>query len=216
MNISNDYRNTDKCPKLSNVSFGKRNLEERIRLKHKKAVIMFNFVSDKSTEYYEDFKKIYNYKCAYCGVDVRFIGSRLMEVDHFINESSFEDSTDGRAEAGKVSNLVFSCYPCNRGKGKFHIKSNYRNVLNPDDNSIAAIFNRDDMYNIYVDNNYANDEFVQQLFARLSLSTEARRIDYLLIEMQNLVLQLQCSNKEVANNLEICMNKLQQKRNLCR
>lgn len=210
---SKDYRNTDKCLSLSDVAGKKNSLDQRIRKEHKKAKIMYNLIKDKQGDYFNDFAQIYNYKCAYCGASIKFIDFRLFEVDHFVCESSFSDDTNGRIEAGKVNNLAFSCYSCNRGKGSLPIKTDYQVILNPDDNSIANVFSRDEKYYINVNDCYLENSFIQLFYDKLLLGSESRRLDFLLLEMDNLIAQLQVNNQKLADKLEQCKGRLLQKKN---
>lgn len=212
MSVNRDYRNTDMCPSFFEVDIKKKELERRIREKHKKVKIIYYRVNVKKDEYFRNFAEIYNYKCAYCGAVLKFTDIRLFEIDHFICESAFQDNTDGRSEAGKIENLVFSCYSCNRGKGNLHIKDGYLTQLNPDDNSIANIFDRDEAYYIEINDAYSKDVFIQLFYDKLLLGSEARRLDYLLLEMENLKNRLKNSNKELADKLEQCMFTLLQKK----
>ncbi len=213
MGISTDYRNTDQCPSLAEVAAKKNKLEKIIRKKHKKTKIIYNQINDKQGEYFIEFASIYNYKCAYCGAALKFTDIRLFEIDHFICESAFSDDTEGRIEAGKVQNLAFSCYSCNRGKGSLHIKVNYQPKLNPDDNSIANVFFRDEEYYIKIHNDYSEDISIQVFYEKLLLGSESRRLDYLLLEMDNLIAYLQNSNQALSNKLEQCKSRLLQKKN---
>ena len=140
MGASADYRNTEHCPVLMDVAIRKSVLEEKIKSEHKRISIFYNKVKDKNGEYFKSFAKIYHGKCAYCGASIKFTDIRLFEVDHYICESAFSKDTDGRAAAGRLGNLIFSCYSCNRGKGALHITDKYLPLLNPDDNSIARFF----------------------------------------------------------------------------
>lgn len=211
--ISMDYRNTDKCVSLSEVVIKKNRLDQKIRKKHKKTKIMYNRINDKQGEYFKEFAEIYNYKCAYCGAALKFTDVRLFEIDHFICESAFSNNTTGRTEAGKVENLAFSCYSCNRGKGQLHIDADHQPILNPDDNSIAAVFSRDEDYYIKINTDYSEDKSIQVFYEKLLLGSEARRLDFLLLEMDNLIEQLRVKNQELANKLEQCKGRLMQKKN---
>jgi len=213
MGIKKDYRNTDKCPSLSDVETKKNILNQKIREKHPRTKILYNLIKNKQGEYFKEFAEIYNHKCAYCGAVLKFTDIRLFEVDHFICESSFPNDTNGRATAGKVENLVFSCYSCNRGKSRLYVELGYQATINPDDNSIATVFSRDEEYYIKISNDSCKDSFVQLFYEKLRLGSEARRIDFLLLEMDNLVAQLLDSNKELAEKIEQCKSKLLQKKN---
>ena len=116
--ITNDYRNTEYCPALENVENKKKALEEKIKLAHPRQKIMYNKIHNRSSIFNKEFCSIYNYKCAYCGVSMDILPVTLFEVDHFVAESLFDD----KEKAGKVKNLVLSCYQCNRNKKEFEIE----------------------------------------------------------------------------------------------
>ena len=213
MEINTDYRNTDQCLTLTDVRAKKNALEKRIRECHKKTKIIYNRINDKHDTYYKEFAAIYNYKCAYCGTSLKFTDIRLFEIDHYICESAFSKDTAGRSEAGRIENLIFSCFSCNRGKGQLHIQDAYVPILNPDDNSISDVFFRDDKYYIKIRNEYSSDEFIKLFYEELMLGSEFRRLDFLLLEMDNFVKKMQPSNREMTQKLEQCMNKLMQKKN---
>lgn len=206
-----DYRNTDTCPVLTDVALKKSALEGKIRKDHKRAKIMYNYVHDKRAAYFKAFSEIYNSKCAYCGVLIGIIDIRMFEVDHFVCEDVFSNDTTGRSEAGKVNNLVLSCYSCNRGKGKLVIDGQYKKTLNPDDNAIAKVFMRDDNYYIKIQSVYAGDHIIADFYERLLLGSEFRRLDYLLLEINNLIQRLH--DPITAQKLEQCFGKLVVKRN---
>lgn len=213
MGISADYRNTDRCPILSRVGEKKEELERKIKEEHKKVKIMYYQIKDKQKEYFLDFAKIYNFKCAYCGAALKFTGIRLFEIDHFICESVFPNDTEGRAQAGRIENLIFSCYLCNRGKSNLHIKEDCQDLLNPDDNSIADVFYRDEEYYIRINEDYSENNLIHLFYEKLLLGSETRRLDFLLLEMGNLIEELKNSNPDFANKLEQCQGRLMQKRN---
>lgn len=180
-----DYRNTTNCPVLVDVALKKCALERKIQQDHKRAKIMYNFVHDKQDVYFKPFSEIYNCKCAYCGAWIGISDIRLFEVDHFICEDAFSKDTAGRSEAGKVSNLVLACYSCNRGKGKLMIDEDHQGTLNPDDGSIAQVFDRNEDYYICIRPDYAEDQVVVDFYQKLLLGSEFRRLDYLLLEIKN-------------------------------
>lgn len=209
--INKDFRNTDACPQLVDVVLKKNNLENKIRRERKRVRIIYNSIRDKQREYFKEFAQIYNNKCAYCGASLGIIDIRLFEIDHFICEAEFTNDTVGRIEAGKAENLVFSCYLCNRGKGSLHIDEEHRIMLNPDDCSITDVFFRDADYYIRIKGGFNNDEQVRLFYDSLTLGCESRRIDYLLLEIKNLIHKQK--NTELANRLEQCMGLLLLKKN---
>lgn len=211
MEKTKDYRNTDTCPVLTDVALKKSALEDKIRKDHNRAKIMYNYVHDKRATYFKFFSEIYNSKCAYCGILIGIIDIRMFEVDHFVCEDVFSNDTTGRSEAGKVSNLVLSCYSCNRGKGKLIIDGGYKKILNPDDNSIAKVFVRDDNYYIRIQPGHAGDHVIEDFYERLLLGSEFRRLDYLLLEVEELIQRLH--NPIIVQKLEQCFSKLVVKRN---
>lgn len=213
MKTSKDYRNSSSCPSLSEVAMKKAALEKKIREKHKKVKILYDYVKDRHGDFLEEFAEIYNYKCAYCGATLKFIGPQLFEVDHFICEAAFPNNTQGRAEAGKIENLAYSCYSCNRGKSNLYIKNGYAAMLMPDDNSIAKIFVRNEQYYITINANHLDDKFIQAFYDKLFLGSEVRRLDFLLLEMDSLMIRLRSNKPELANKLEQCSIRLLQKRN---
>lgn len=208
-----DYRNADGCPVLTDVQEKKAMLEKQILQDHPHQKIMYKAIKNKNDKYFEMLVSIYNHKCAYCGARIGHTDIKLFEVDHFICESSYSKDTQGRAEAGRTSNLTFSCYSCNRGKGDFPINGKYRKLLNPDDGSIATVFTRDDLYYIRVDDTYSKDTTVQMFYKQLMLGSETRRLDYLLLEMSNLCSVTKAENPALAEKLEQCIGILLQRKN---
>lgn len=201
-----DYRNTEYCPRFENIKEKKEVLEASIKEKHKKAKIIYNHIK----KYLREFSKIYNFKCAYCGASEHFLDSRLFEVDHFICESTFSSDLAGRAEAGKLCNLVYSCYTCNRGKSDFLILNEYKNLFDPDDLYLPAIFCRCDDFSIIINQEYAENNVVKSFYESLKLEYQVRRLEHLLIEMDGLKGKMP---KEAADKLGHAISKLMQKKN---
>lgn len=179
-----DYRNTGYCPVLNNVEEQKQILEEEIKSAFPRTKIIYNKVRDRDGLYLKKFAKIYNGKCAYCGVMCGLLPVESFEVDHFLNEASFPDTTEGRSEAGKMINLIWSCISCNRGKRAITIKSPYDVLLNVDNGNIATVFKRDKDYYIRICDTYQDDEFIQQFYEELHLGYETRRLDYLGLQLE--------------------------------
>lgn len=180
--ITDDYRNTEYCPKLENVEKKKKTLEEKIKKAHPRQKIMYNKIHKRNTDFHTEFCHIYNCKCAYCGASMDVLPAVLFEVDHFVAESTIAD----KVKAGETKNLVLSCYQCNRNKKEFEIKGEYIEILNTDSGKIADVFLRTDDYYIRIKDDYAEDETINNFYDKLQLIHQTRRLDYLLMNMQGL------------------------------
>ena len=106
------------------------------------------------------------------------------EIDHFLNEASFPDTTEGRAEAGMMVNLVWSCISCNRGKCEITVKPPYDDLLNVDNGNIVTVFKRDNNFYIQICDTYQYDQFIQEFYDALHLGYETRRLDYLALQLE--------------------------------
>lgn len=179
-----DYRNTEYCPKLNKVEEQKQILEKEIKLKFPRTKIVYNKVNNRDSIYHKRFAQIYNNKCAYCGALWGLLPVESFEVDHFLNEASFPDTTEGREEAGRMANLSWSCISCNRGKRGIIIKPPYEDLLNVDNGNIAEVFKRDRDYYIRICDTYQDDKFIQQFYEELHLGYETRRLDYLSLQLE--------------------------------
>ena len=179
-----DYRNTEYCPKLDKVEEQKQILEKEIKSESPRTKIVYNKVNNRDSIYHEKFAQIYNRKCAYCGALWGLLPVESFEVDHFLNEASFPNTTEGRAEAGRMINLIWSCVSCNRGKRGITIKPPYDDLLNVDNGNITKVFERDKDYYIQIRDTYQNDKFIQQFYESLHLGYETRRLDYLGLQLE--------------------------------
>ncbi len=179
-----DYRNTEYCPILDKVEEQKQVLEKEIKSESARTKIVYNKVNNRDSVYHKKFARIYNNKCAYCGALWGLLPVESFEIDHFINAASFPDTTEGRAEAGRMNNLAWSCISCNRGKRGITIKSPYNDLLNVDNGNIARVFSRDKDYYIRICDTYQDDKFIQQFYESLHLGYETRRLDYLGLQLE--------------------------------
>lgn len=181
-----DYRNTMYCIALEDVGRKKQALEEEIKSEFPHTKILYNKVHDRKNVYHDKFAEIYNGKCGYCGVLWGLLPTESFEVDHFINEASFPKTTEGKAKAGRLKNLVWSCISCNRGKHGLTIIPPYDNILNVDNGNIANVFSRDENLYIQICDTYKDDDFIKQFYKGLHLGYEARRLDYLGLRLQGM------------------------------
>lgn len=205
--MNNDYRNTEYCPVLEDVPEKKIKLQNEILLKHPRQRNMYNKIHLKDNEFNKKFNKIYNCKCAYCGVSMDILPSTLFEIDHYIAESLFIDKCD----AGKIKNLVLSCYQCNRNKKDFVISDGYIEQLNTDNGKITEVFFRDEKYYIRIRNSFKTDNKIKEFYDKLKLCHQSHRIDYLLLKMNGLHSKIGDENKK--EKLAEAILLLQRKRN---
>lgn len=178
-----DYRNTEYCAGLCEVEKQKKELENELKSEFPRTKIIYNKVKDRDNIYHKKFARIYNCKCAYCGALWGLLPVESFEIDHFLNEASFPDTTEGRVEAGRMVNLIWSCISCNRGKRGITINPPYDDLLNVDNGNIAMIFKRDKDYYIRICDTYKNDKFIRQFYENLHLGYETRRLDYLGLQL---------------------------------
>ena len=171
-----DYRNTDSCPSLEKISEKKSALVQGLSRNH------YLFVQKGSGK--QEFAKIYNHKCAYCGVltDIKRIS--CFQIDHIVCKTSERwKEKEGKDD---ISNLAFSCEECNQSKHDFEITSEYDNVLNPD-YGLGEVFTRDEnSYAISISDCYKNDETIKSFYRKMHFDSTFRRIDYLLVKMHRL------------------------------
>ena len=177
-----DYRNTIYIQYNNDILKQKEELNQQIKRKHPRLKIIYNKVNDRNSEFNKKFQKIYNRKCVYCGVNQDIMSSGLFEVDHFICESSFEGNL---VEAGVLSNLVLSCKKCNRAKGDLRWEEQYSSVFEVDSRNIVNVFYRASDYSIKIQPQYHSDDIVNKFYKQLKLDEEVRRLDYLLMTMND-------------------------------
>ncbi len=202
--MENDYRNTSNIYEYVNIPQQKQILRNEIKREHKRIRNFYNWISKKSEPYFEKFAKIYNYKCAYCGIQSgRIKELRDFEIDHIICESSYKD----KCIAGQIENLAFSCNYCNRKKSDLPLNLKQ---LHPDTN-IHKTFYRDDMFYIQIKEEYISDSNIRTFYKELELKNEIRRIDFLLLSMYDLYDQLK--EGEIKNKLLQAIDLLKTKRN---
>lgn len=206
--MNNDYRNTEYCPVLTEIKEKKKKLHDDILKKHPRQKNMYNKIKLRDNEFNQRFVQIYNCKCAYCGVSMDILPATLFEVDHYIAESSFADKN----KAGKIENLVLSCYHCNRNKKALVISDKYVKQLNTDNGKITEVFYRDDKYYIRINKSFQNDKKIEEFYEKLKLFHQSHRIDYLLLSMNGLHSKIEDKNKK--EKLAEAILLLQKKRNM--
>lgn len=208
-----DYRTTSGQLAYQNIEQKKAELTRNIHKEHSNQRIDYNLIKNRESHFYEDFCTIYNWSCAYCGAKSGIIDSQLFEIDNYICQSAFPKSTEGRAKAGEVNNLVLACHDCNRRKSDFKLEGKYGILLNPDNNAIAKIFYRSDDYYIKVADEYKSNQIICQFYAQLNLGSELKRLDYLLLNVKELEDQQSEVNCIVSDKLDKIFSYLLKRRN---
>ena len=213
--MCDDYRLTRYCCEYSDVSQRKQTLEALIKSEYPRTQIIYNKVSDRNLKYINEFIKIYNSRCAYCGVSNQVLANvYLFEVDHFICESSFTGESR-KSDAGVISNLVLACRCCNRDKGNHQWPDEYNRLFHPDEGLLPSIFIRDELYYIQIAESYKSDAVIIEFYNKLKLGSQKRRLDYLLIEMKEVKARI-CHNplnSNVLEQLSNCIERLYRLRN---
>ncbi len=207
-----DYRNTQYCPVFNNIDEKKKELEEKIKSECPRTKIIYNKVRERKGKYHDKFAEIYHRKCAYCGALWELLPVESFEVDHFINENSYPKTTAGRAEAGRMENLVWSCISCNRGKKEITIETPYEDILNVDNGSITNVFYRDRDFSIKICDTYQEDEFIQNFYKNLHLEYETRRLDYFALRLRGRYLHEK--DQEKKSKFGNALQRLMRSRNL--
>ena len=209
--MTNDYRNTEYCPAYENIGKKKQDLKRKILVASPKTHNFYNKISPRKDPYHKSFAEIYNCKCAYCGAKWGELPTSFFEIDHFIQKSAYPDTTEGRAAAGQIENLIWSCYECNRGKSDLLITAPYDTVLNPDDGSITNIFCRGEDYTIRIRDKYQSDSFIRAFYKALGLDRESKRLDYLILKLKGKIERETDAQRKL--KLYEALNILQENRN---
>lgn len=178
-----DYRCTPYCPPFGNIKNKKTALLRKIRLTHPRAQNIYNIIKGRGSKEHVDFLKIYNYKCCYCGCSVKILSAMLFEVDHLKPISSSAEPTQN---LNGINNLVLSCRNCNGWKLAYYVDE-LSDAWSPDNEGISQLFNRDHLYNICIDEKYQANDHTIELYDRLKLGAQFRRLDYLLMSIDGYI-----------------------------
>ena len=177
-------------------------------IQHPRAKDVHAYVSRNTGIYKNDFIKIYNGKCAYCGASIKINPISMFEIDHFIPQSAACFAS--KVDAGKISNIVLSCWICNRNKSDFFMGEENQSLLHPDYDGIRKAFFRDEMYYIRVADGQPGE--VTDFYRKLGLGRQSCRLDYLLLNMKGLYEKVK-DKPEMHNLLGQAILLLSEKRN---
>lgn len=178
----NDYRTTKYCPQIEDLQLKKCRVVYAIKQNHPRARDMHAYISSNGKPYKKEFMESYNCKCAYCGASIDLLPKEMFEIDHFINEKSF----DSKSQAGFIENLVLACYSCNRQKKALSLPEGDRELLHPDTNKVKDTFKRNNLYYITISQELITNSTVKTFYNTLGLKGEIHRLDFLLMNMVGL------------------------------
>lgn len=176
--MCNDYRVTKYCNKFENIICKKNELEEIIKKEHKRAENLHKLIHPNAGEYKIPFMNIYNYKCSYCGVSIDIIPITHFEIDHIVAKSTFSSE----AKAGHIENLALACHDCNHAKLDIFVDNE---LLNPD-KKLGEVFYRDNLFNVLISEEYAENKAVNEFYKKLNLGGTLRRLDFILMNLKGL------------------------------
>lgn len=207
--MDNDYRRTRYCPELLDISIKKKEIEEIIKRDHPRAEDMHTYLSNNKNKYKRIFMRVYNDKCAYCGLSLNLNSKDYFEIDHFIYKESAKFKS--KKDAGYMENLVLACHECNHNKSSFLISEDIYEMLHPDKDKIKNVFYRDDMLYIKISKEASSNEMIRNFYEKLKLGTERHRLDYVLMSMIGM---LECEkDKEICSSLGKAISILVKRRN---
>ena len=205
-----DYRNTEYCSEFTAIQENKESLKAQILSEHPGHEDMYEYVHSNSSLRKQQFLKIYNRKCSYCGVSQDVIPLDGFEIDHFVYKKASEFHSE--AEAGHMSNIVAACKYCNRKKHSFYVDPDIRDWLNPDGERVKTVFFRDGMYYISIAESQKDNKKIKKYYEKMKLGAEIHRIDFLLMEIIGLQ-NVQGDNVAVKDALGNAFSLLIRKRN---
>lgn len=205
-----DYRCTKFCPPLVEVQKNKDDFVWRMKNDNPRIKNWYNLIRDNEKKYKIDFMKIYNNKCAYCGVAMGMLPKEYFEVDHYICKNDISNISD--CEVDNIQNLVLACIKCNRKKSDFIFSKNGAAQFSPDDGSITNLFYRDDLFNIKIKGHYEYNSEVTDFYNKLKLGSELRRLDYILLFLSGMIDE--AKNKDIASELRNIREAILRKRNI--
>lgn len=198
-----DYRSTetDIFPPEKDINLHKAEILEGHRTPNH-----YSFIHERGSLANKAFRKAFNYKCAYCGVNEVINSVQLFEIDHYICKSSAKLSVD----FDNFDNLISSCYACNRRKSGIDIENDYLDILNPKCN-IQNVFTRSKDFKIIINSNYNSDKYILYFYRKMKFDHNLRRLDFLILSIIDL--ESIISNHEIKEKLTVLIEKLKQKRN---
>lgn len=185
-----DYRRVDEKTFCDDVENKKVKLLQKLG---KRIKVHYDHIKNRDSLANTEFLSIYGFSCVYCGIGELFINRTDLEVDHFVCESAFKQTVNGkeiidRKSAGNINNLVASCSLCNRRKSNLIISSDTANLINIDKNLIANVFERDKKsFKILIKDEYKNNLGIVELYHKLNLGSDLKRLEYMGLKLDYII-----------------------------
>lgn len=178
-----DYRVNEFETPLEKIPEKKQDFLVLFREKHPRTADVYRHVRENDGEYKRPFMKIYNDKCAYCGVSLSVLGGHYdyFEIDHFIHKKHPQFSSD--AEAGSIENIVLACHDCNHRKLNYSIPDSIQELVFPDGESIKSVFTRDNEYTIVVTESFQDNKDILEFYNKLGLGMTGKQLDYAIMRL---------------------------------
>lgn len=170
----NDYRNRTK-----------KSVFEKKEIQNKKSTLLSLLDSNNKIKNHYNYIKynpkirikfldIYNKHCSYCGVNGEVVQIERFEIDHIIPN-----------ECNHLSNLTVACHTCNNKKSNIFIPEVLKDRFHPD-GDLGKYYIRNHDFSI-IPSNQGNIEFINLFYDKLKLSYEFRRLDFLIMEIMDLI-----------------------------
>jgi len=204
-----DYRSTILSVLPSDISDLKIKLHKKIT-EESKLKNMYSAVNDR--RFKSLYRKVYEYKCAYCGVNNYVRDHDYFEVDHYYPQNPKFGKPHDKVDT--LENLVLACFKCNRAKGNLTLPNSKYAQFHPD-TTIKDVFKRHKDFSIVIDASYASNEYAIKIYNKLELYSQFRRLDYLLMELNDLIYRISKKREfnEVCKILFEIKDELREKRN---
>ena len=196
-----DFRNSKYCEKsFHNVKTRKDEFVQNLLKKHPKVEDHYRLIRECYKYKAEFASKVYDNKCAYCGVSTEIDPLSSYQIDHIIAKSLTED-----VNVNHINNLALSCAWCNSRKKNIDIRNAF--FLNPDSPLFKNVFVRDRGFYIQISDEYKHNATVENFYKKIQYTNQKRRLDYLLMTISDL------SCKVENDKLIVVFDKLRKWRN---
>ncbi len=153
------------------------------------------------------FRKLYQYKCVYCGITNDVISNEMLELDHYY---PYTKRKDYNGNINELANIVLSCHSCNRSKSSFLTEHSDKTIFHPDMVDLGVYFERKKDYTVCIRNDYKTNTHVCAFYEQLKMKNYHRRLDHLIMMMSEFCKN--CTDITLKNKLQDIKEELRKKR----